>query len=59
MWLLDTSNNGSGSMKLLVTVHGEKIHIHDVTMHVDNTISGYLEDGKPIFLRQYDYYVVE
>ena len=55
-------------MNLMVTVGGGKaLRIVDATIHPDKTISGYIDlpgygmlrKRQPIFIRQYDYYIVE
>ena len=54
-------------MNLMVTVGEKALHIMDATIHPDKTISGYIDlpgygmlrKLQPIFIRQYNYYIVE
>ena len=58
---------GGDSMNLMVTVGEKALHIMDATIHPDKTISGYIDlpgygmlrKRQPIFIRQYNYYIVE
>ena len=58
---------GGDSMNLMVTVGEKALHITDATIHPDKTISGYIDrpgygllrKRQPIFIRQYNYYIVE